>query len=329
MSTRQHLYIQSERLQARSRAGRSSRTCYNTVLSSLLLEWNASSNNAVRTNNVHHSKPPSSPLLALHALERCRRRRHDRSLDAAFTTMRLDEPRHATVLAAKVLVEVLRLLERSRAQQPDHVLAAEHFLLQELLRDEADLVLLLGQQVFALLVRFVHDALHLDIDVLCRLLGEGLLDLVLLVVFVVDVTNLLRHAPLGHHHGGHLRDLAEVVRRTRSDGFEVEFLGDAAAQRHGHAVHQLVDVHEVRVAVGEVLCVSEGALAARDDGDLEERISPLEVPAADGVAGFVVSDGLLLFGLEYEGFLFETANDTLDGLFEVHHCYGIGSMTGS
>lgn len=47
------------------------------------------------------------------------------------------------------------------------------------------------------------------------------------------------------------------------------------------------------------------------------------------MAGFVVGDCFLFFGGEDEGFLFETADDALDGLFEVDHCYGFGTCTGS
>lgn len=243
--------------------------------------------------------------------------------------MRLDQARHPPVLAAKVLVKVGGVFERPGSQQANHVLAADHLLAQEFLGNEADLLLLLGEQVLALLVRLVDDALDLDVDVLRGLLGEGLLELVLLVVFVVEVADLLGHAPLGHHHGRHLRDFAEVVARARGHGFEVELLGDAAAQRHGHAVHELVDVHQVGVASGEVLRVTEGALAAGNDGHLEERVGPLEVPAADGVAGFVVGDGSLLFGLKDEGLLLEATDDALDSLLEVHHGYGLGGVARS
>jgi hypothetical protein len=138
-------------------------------------------------------------------------------------------------------------------------------------------------------------------------------------IFEVDVANLLRHAPLADHGGGHLCDFAEVVGRARGHRVEVEFLGDAAAERHGHAVHELVDVHEVCVTIGQVLGVAESPLPAGDDGDLKEWVGVLEVPAADSVAGFVVRDSLLFLGLEDKGLLLETTDDALDGLLEVNH----------
>jgi hypothetical protein len=49
----------------------------------------------------------------------------------------------------------------------------------------------------------------------------------------------------------------------------------------------------------EVLGVAEGSLASRDDRNLEQRVRVLEVPATDGVTGFVVGYRLLLFGPEY------------------------------
>jgi hypothetical protein len=65
-------------------------------------------------------------------------------------------------------------------------------------------------------------------------------------------------------------------------------------------------------------------LATGNDRDLEKRVCVLEVPAADGVAGFVVRDRLLLLGLEDKGFLLETTDDPLDGLLEVNHGDGLG-----
>ena len=74
--------------------------------------------------------------------------------------------------------------------------------------------------------------------------------------------------------------------------------------------------------------VAESALAARDDADFQEGVGVFEEPAADGVAGFVVGDGALFFGVEDGGFLLEAADDALDGLFEVVHENFIGGGAG-
>lgn len=99
----------------------------------------------------------------------------------------------------------------------------------------------------------------------------------------------------------------------------MEFFADAATERHGHAIHKLVDVHQVNIALGKELGVAEGAFAAGDDGDFEKGVGVFEEPAADGMAGFVVGYCASFFGIQYEGFAFETANYALDGLFEVGH----------
>ena len=164
------------------------------------------------------------------------------------------------------------------------------------------------------------------IDVASRLLGEGLVQF-LLVVLEIEVADFGRHAPFGDHGRGHAGDFVEVVARPARHGVEVELLGYATGERHGHAVHQLVDVHEVGVAGWEVLGVAESALAAGYDGDFEEWVGIFEVPATDGVAGFVVGNGFLLFRAEDEGFLFETADGAFDSLFEVDHGDVVGTCS--
>ena len=231
--------------------------------------------------------------------------------------------------AVEVLGELLVVLKGPLAEDAHEVVAPDDLLAQQLLGHEADLPLLRREQVAALLVGLVDDAADLAVDVLGRGFGEGLVQLLLLVVLVEEVADLGGHAPPGHHGRGRAGDLVEVVAGARGHGVEVQLLADAAGERHGHAVHELVDVHQVGVALGEILRVAEGALAARDDGDFEERVGVFEEPAADGVAGFVIGDCAFFLGIQDEGFLFETANDALNGLFEVDHCYFVGACAGS
>ena len=77
----------------------------------------------------------------------------------------------------------------------------------------------------------------------------------------------------------------------------MEFFAYAAAERHGHAIHELVNVHEVDIALGEELGVAEGAFATWDDGDFEKGVSILEEPAANSVAGFVIGYCASFFGV--------------------------------
>ena len=228
----------------------------------------------------------------------------------------------------EILGELLILLKRPLAQQADHVLPAQHLLAQQLLRHDAYFALLLRQQVAALVVGFVDDAADLMVDVARRFLREGLVQL-LLVLLEVEVADLGGHAPFRDHGGGHARYFVEVVARAAGHGLEMEFLADSPRERHRHAVHQLVDVQEVDVALGEELGVAESALAARDDANFQEGVGAFEEPAADGMAGFVVGDGAFFFGVEDGRFFLEAADDALDGLFEVVHYNFVGGGAGS
>jgi len=121
---------------------------------------------------------------------------------------------------------------------------------------------------------------------------------------------------------------AEIVTCATRYGVKVQLLADSATQRHGHAVHELVDVHQVGIATGQVLCVAQSAGASWDDADLQQWVGVLEVPSTDSMTCFVVGDGLLLFRVEHKRLLLQTTNDTLDSLFEVRHCDGFGLTTG-
>lgn len=125
--------------------------------------------------------------------------------------------------ATKVLRELLVVIEGSFAQQSDHVVPGQHLLPQQLLRNLADLLLLLRQQVPASRVRLVDDPAHLRVDILGRLLAEGLVQLLVLVL-EEEEANLLGHAPLSYHGGGHSRYFIKVVAGPASHCFEMELL---------------------------------------------------------------------------------------------------------
>lgn len=150
----------------------------------------------------------------------------------------------------------------------------------------------------------------------------------LLIVLEMQGPDGLGHAEFGDHGAGHASYFVEVVGCAAGDGVEVEFFADAAAEGHGHAVHELVDAHQVVFAGWKVLRVTESALSSGDDGDFQERVGPFQVPAADGVAGFVVGYCAFLLGREDERLLLETSNHTLNGLFEVLHLDTFGLFTG-
>lgn len=47
------------------------------------------------------------------------------------------------------------------------------------------------------------------------------------------------------------------------------------------------------------------------------------------MAGFVVGDDALLFGIKYQRFLLEATNDALDSLLKVYNRNGLGGGPGS
>jgi hypothetical protein len=49
------------------------------------------------------------------------------------------------------------------------------------------------------------------------------------------------------------------------------------------------------LVLGKVLGITKGSYTTRNNGNLEQRISVLQVPSSDSVARLVVSDGLLFF----------------------------------
>ena len=82
--------------------------------------------------------------------------------------------------------------------------------------------------------------------------------------------NRVRSREAAHHLGvGALRHFLQVVLGARGDPLEEDLLRDAAAQRHAHAIEQLL-LRVQELLLGQVLGVAE-ALAARDDRHLVRR----------------------------------------------------------
>ena len=179
----------------------------------------------------------------------------------------------------------------------------------------------------ALGVCLLDDAGYFRVNGLCGGLGKGLLDLVG-VIIEKDEADLFGHAPLSYHAAGRLGDFAEIVATAGSDCWEVEFLGDAAAKGHGHAVEELFHVHEVFIA-RKVLRVAKGGLATWDNGDFEKRVGVLEEPAADSMSRLMICYNLFLVGLKNKRLALETANYSLNGTLKVNLFDRLGIDTSS
>ena len=97
---------------------------------------------------------------------------------------------------------------------------------------------------------------------------------------------LLGHAEAHDHLLGGGGDLLEVVRRAGGDLAEDDLLGGAAAERHRHRVRQLRARGEELVLGRQRDRVAE-RLAARDHGDLVDRVGVLEEVGDERVAHLV------------------------------------------
>ncbi|KAI6766385.1 hypothetical protein HG531_011607, partial [Fusarium graminearum] len=145
--------------------------------------------------------------------------------------------------AAEVLLEILVVAERSLAQDANHVVSDENLLLEQLLSNEANLILLLCQEILAALVGLLHNSRNLQIDLLGCGLGKWLLHAVG-VVLKMHRAHYLRHTPLSHHVSCHLGNLLEVITGACRHSGEVKLLRHTTTHGHGHSVHELVSVHQ-------------------------------------------------------------------------------------
>ena len=172
---------------------------------------------------------------------------------------------------------------------------------------------------------FAHDALNLDIDAACRLLG------VILVIGVISTkeylmlrltkhlrAQLLAHAQTRNHLARHLGRAFQVVARARRDVIAHELLGNATAQEHGELVEHLVLGLEEVILLRKLQCVAQG-LTAADDRDLMNRIGMLQDVAHQGVTALVVSNrGALGFG-HHAALALRSGNHTLHRLLDLVH----------
>ena len=181
---------------------------------------------------------------------------------------------------------------------------------------------------------FAHDALNLDIDAACRLLG------VILVIGVIATkehlmlrlakhlrAQLLAHAQTRNHLARHLGRTLQVVARARRDVIAHELLGNATAQEHGKLVEHLVLGLEEVVLLRKLQRVAQG-LTAADDRDLMNRIGVLQDVAHQSVTALVVGNRGAL-GLGHHATLaLRSGNHALHRFLDLVH-RDHGTMTAS
>src|SRR5215211_3714403 len=195
--------------------------------------------------------------------------------------------RHGRRLGAKHLVLALA------GQQLDELLALDRLAPQEDFGGRLELLPVLLEHRAGRLMRLLDDPADLVVDLPRDLVGvvglgrelapeEGLA----VVVAEHARAELLGHAEAHDHLLGGGRDLLEVVRRAGRYLAEDDLLGGAAPERHRHRVGQLRARREELVLGRQGDRVAE-RLAARDHGDLVDRVRVVEVVGDERVAHLV------------------------------------------
>ena len=109
---------------------------------------------------------------------------------------------------------------------------------------------------------------------------------------------------------------------------EDEVLRSAPAEQHPHLVLQLLAGHEIPVLGRALDGVPERADAARDDGDLVDRVAAGKGGGDERVPHLVVRHDLALPRIEEPVLLLQPGDDPLDGQVEVVHGDLVGAAAG-
>ncbi len=127
-------------------------------------------------------------------------------------------------------------------------------------------------------------------------------------------------APLGDHVAGDFGRALDVVRRAGRDrlGSEDDFLGDAAAEQRADAALQATLAGAVAIRFRQEHRHAQRA-AARDDGDLINRVVLGHRQADDGVTGLVIRGELLLLLVHDHGAALGAHHDLVLGALELVH----------
>ena len=199
-------------------------------------------------------------------------------------------------------------------------LALNRLALQQHAGHEVHLLAMAVQYFVGAVVRVLHDARHLVVDALGRLLRVVLRVAVVaaqehLVVRLAEhlCAQLGAHAVLRDDGAGHLRGALEVVARARGDVVAEDLLGHATAHEYGQLVAHLAERVEHLVLLGDGQRVAERP-SARDDADLVHGIGMRQQVADEGVAALVVGDGVLGLLVHHATLALRAGDDALHRL---------------
>ncbi len=173
------------------------------------------------------------------------------------------------------------------------VWGVERLVLQEGRRHAVEGLLVLPEGLQGLVVGLLQEALDLFVDedghglaVVDRARHLAAEEQVLLALGVGDRAHLLAHAPLGDHHAGQLGGLLDVVLGTAGDVAADKLLGHAPTEAHAQARQDLAAAQAVAVLLRQRHGHAQRH-AARDDGDLVQRVGLLRQHGHERVARLV------------------------------------------
>src|SRR5215469_385694 len=124
-------------------------------------------------------------------------------------------------LAAKILRKLLVIIKRPRTKQSYKVIPCQNFLGKELLCHKPNILLLLREQILALLVSLIHNSSNLGVNILGRFLREWLRQLLLVIFIKAEVSNLPTHSEACDHGPRQLGHLFEIIARSARHGVEM------------------------------------------------------------------------------------------------------------
>ena len=127
------------------------------------------------------------------------------------------------------------------------------------------------------------------------------------------------HAIVHDHAAGDLRGAFQVVLGARGDISENNFLGHSAAEKDQKPVPEFVPGHEVPVFGGELLGVSEGCDAPRNNGYLTHRVRIGKHHGDKRMPRFVIGYYLFFLRAHRPVSFFESTDDSVSCFLEVPH----------
>jgi len=184
------------------------------------------------------------------------------------------------------------------------------------------------------LVGAIDEAANLGIDLaggllrVVAVLGELAAKEDLLFLLAEGKRTELAHAPFADHLAGDFSGPLDVISGAGGHGLEEDFLGDAAPHHDRQLAFQIDAVVGVLVVNGQLHGDAQGH-AARNDGDLVQRVSMGNLGGDQGVSALVIGRVFLFLIGKDHGAALGTHEHLILGEFEVEHQHGLAILTGS